>query len=70
MSAKQRMKWKEAMEFMFQDAVDSNFNVQHFSGIIKQTSTQLFRTKSMFKGLTGLLEHFQMLAETRNRKVV
>lgn len=38
-SAKHRMKWKEAMEFMFQDTVESKFNVQHFSGIIKQTTT-------------------------------
>lgn len=42
---KQRVKWKEAMEFMFQDTVESNFNVQHFSAIIKQTTTQGFRTK-------------------------
>lgn len=55
---------------MFQDTVESNFNVQHFSGIIKQTTTQLFRTKSMFRGLTDLLEHFQMLAETRATEVV
>lgn len=55
---------------MFQDAVESNFNVQHFSAIIKQTTTQLFRTKSMFEGLTGLLEHFQMLAETRTREAL
>lgn len=48
--------------------VNFHFNVQHSSGIIKPTTMKFFTRKSLFKGSTVLLEHFQMLAEETDRQ--